>query len=114
MIENERQENVDQGQGPFKGFLLVQCEECGEVAAFCAKRETYGFRCRACGHETGLENLRSVHLHCKCGSHFYYKTNLTDESFTHKCLTCGAPVELELNRKGTAYVTVGERGRRHG
>lgn len=49
----------DEGQGPYKGFLLVVCEECGEARAFCAKRETYSFRCDECGHETALENLRA-------------------------------------------------------
>lgn len=51
----------DEGQGPYKGFLLVVCEECGEIRAFCAKRETYSFRCDECGHETALENLRPMY-----------------------------------------------------
>lgn len=95
-------------QGPYKGFLMVQCEECGETKAFCAKRETYSFKC-ACGHETPLEKLRPLFMHCKCGKTFRYKTNLTSERVTHACLDCKAPVDLELNAKGTAYVTVGER-----
>lgn len=53
--------NPDEGQGPYKGFLLVVCEECGEIKAFCAKRETYSFRCDKCGHETALENLRPMY-----------------------------------------------------
>ena len=98
----------DDDQGPYKGFLLVQCEECGEVKAFCAKRETYGFKC-SCGCETALEKLRPVFMHCKCGKTFRYKTNMTAETFSHTCLSCKAPVDLELNKKRTAYVTVGER-----
>ena len=27
----------DADQGPYKGFLIVQCEECGAIKAFCAK-----------------------------------------------------------------------------
>lgn len=92
----------------YKGFLLVKCEECGEVKAFCAKRETYGFKC-SCGYETALEKLRPVFMHCKCGKTFRYKTNMTAETFSHTCLSCKAPVDLELNKKQTAYVTVGER-----
>lgn len=34
-------QDPDDGQGPYKGFLLIVCEECGAVKAFCAKRETW-------------------------------------------------------------------------
>lgn len=78
----------DADQGPYRGFLIVQCEECGAIKAFCAKHETYGY---------------------KCGKSFSYKTNLTAERVTHTCLACKAPVDLELNSRKTAYVTVGER-----
>lgn len=101
--------NPDEGQGPYKGFLMVVCEECGEVRAFCSKRETYSFRCDKCGHETALENLRPMYMHCKCGKSFRYKTNATAEKITHTCLECKAPVEMELNKNGTAYVTIGVR-----
>lgn len=33
-----RAANPDDGQGPFKGFLMIVCEECGAAKAFCAKR----------------------------------------------------------------------------
>lgn len=95
-------------RGPYKGFLLIECEECGAVKAFCAKRETYGFKC-SCGHETPLENLRPLFMHCKCGKSFRYKTNVTAQTITHTCLNCKAPVDMELNSKGNAYVTVGVR-----
>ena len=94
---------------PYKGFLMVQCEECGAIKAFCAKHETYGYKCGECGHETPLEKLRPLFMHCKCGKSFSYKTNLTADRVTHTCLACKAPVDLELNSRKTAYVTVGER-----
>lgn len=81
----------DADQGPYRGFLIVQCEECGAIKAFCAKHETYGYKCG------------------ECGKSFSYKTNLTAERVTHTCLACKAPVDLELNSRKTAYVTVGER-----
>ena len=99
-------ENVDRGQGPYRGFLMIQCEECGAVKAFCAKRELYGFRCDACRHETPLENLRPMFMRCKCGREFRYRTNLTVPQFTHECLECKSPVDMKLNYMGTAYVTI--------
>lgn len=71
--------------------------------------ETYGYKCGECGHETPLEKLRPLFMHCKCGKSFSYKTNLTADRVTHTCLACKAPVDLELNSRKTAYVTVGER-----
>lgn len=73
----------DEGQGPYKGFLLIVCEECGAVKAFCAKRETYSFRCDECGYETPLENLRPMYMHCKCGKSFRYK------GLPHNTYICG-------------------------
>lgn len=57
----------DADQGPYRGFLIVQCEECGAIKAFCAKHETYGYKCGECGHETPLKKLRPLFMHCKCG-----------------------------------------------
>ena len=48
-------------------------------------------------------------MHCKCGKSFRYKTNVTAQTITHTCLNCKAPVDMELNSKGNAYVTVGVR-----
>lgn len=53
----------DADQGPYRGFLIVQCEECGAIKAFCAKHETYGYKCGECGHETPLEKLRPLFMH---------------------------------------------------
>lgn len=100
--------NPDADQGPYKGFLMVQCEECGAIKAFCAKHETYGYKCGECGHETPLEKLRPLFMHCKCGKSFSYKTNLTADRLTHTCLACKAPVDLELNSrkiKAAGYAT---------
>ena len=96
-------------EGPYKGFLMVKCEGCGAVKGFRAKYETYGFRCDKCGEVTPLEGLRPMHLQCKCGRKFHYKTNLTERTITRECLACHAPVDLMLNARGTAYVTVGDR-----
>lgn len=96
---------ADEDQGPYKGFLMIECEKCHEVKAFCAKRETYNFRCD-CGHNTPLKNLRPLFMHCKCGESFRYKTNITRPKVSHTCIVCKAPVDMEINKKNTAYVTV--------
>ncbi len=107
--ETWNSDRVDNDQGPFKGFLMLECEECGEVRAFCAKRETYSFKCD-CGHVTPLESLRPMFMHCKCGKDFRYRTNITRPTVSHTCIVCHAPVDMELNKKETAYVTIGVRG----
>lgn len=96
----------------YKGFLLIRCPECGEVRGFCAKDYVQEVSCRKCGATMPLENLIPAHVNCaKCGKHFKYKTNVnTSEPVPFKCLNCGAPVDLELNGKGTALVTMVDRG----
>ena len=46
-------------------------------------------------------------MNCKCGKEAKYRTNITSETYEVKCLQCGQPVDICLNRRVTAYVTVG-------
>lgn len=92
----------------YRGFLLIKCPACGKLHGFCAKNPTSAYRC-SCGETTELHGLLPAHLKCKCGSEFTYKTNVADTTFDYPCLNCGSPVDLELNRRGTAYVTIGGR-----
>lgn len=91
----------------WRGFLYIECEDCGEVKGFYSKHELKFHRCK-CGHHTGLNDQRAAHVRCKCGGTFTYKTNKREDRFTIDCLDCGAPVNLELGKRGTAYVTVDE------
>lgn len=93
----------------YRGFLLIKCPVCGKLRGFCAKQPITSSICRECGHDIKLHDLLPVHLKCKCGSDFTYKTNVTEPTFDYPCLKCGSPVDLELNRRGTAYVTIGGR-----
>lgn len=99
----------DLPEGPqlYKGFLLVKCEKCGKLRGFCAKAPTSYSKCE-CGHRTELRDLKPAYLKCKCGSVFKYKTNVSEEVFDFPCLKCGNPVDLQLNKRGNAYVTIGE------
>ena len=98
--------------GYYKGFLIIRCEECGQVKAFCARKEIVFFRCDKCGHQTFLHDLKPLYMNCECGEKFRYKTNITDRILTRKCLSCDAPIDMELNKSGTAYVTIGSNWRR--
>lgn len=107
--DDERPEAAPQaGPSTYKGFLLIKCEHCGEVKGFCAKIPASRNACSKCGKVTELRGLKPLHLKCKCGSEFTYRTNMTDEAFDWPCLNCGSPVDLELNRRGDTYVTVGD------
>lgn len=91
----------------YKGFLLVECQHCGRRKGFCTKKRITESRCE-CGEYTPLKNMIPAHLKCKCGKTYKYLTNITDQEFEFDCLTCGSPVDLRLNKRQTAYVTVGD------
>ncbi len=100
----------DRIEGPFAGFLLIRCDECGKVAAYRAKQPRYAHRCTNCGEDTLLESLKPVYMECSCGRKYRYLTNITDETFTHKCMHCGRDVMMTLGHRKTAYVTVAAKG----
>lgn len=89
----------------YKGFLYIECEECGTVKGFCIKSPIEYHKCE-CGHETALRNLRTAHVRCECESNFKYNTNIQRDAFTINCLHCGSPVDMELGGKGKSFVSV--------
>ncbi len=93
----------------YTGFFLIQCGHCGTRRGFYAKNGIGSYLC-ACGERTELHNLKLLHLHCKCGKYFRYKTNATEESFDYPCLECGSPVTLKLNWRGDTYITEEKEG----
>ncbi len=107
LFGNMQTEQAEGEAEEYKGFLMIKCEKCGTVKGFCAKTPISEYKCE-CGGKTKLHGLKMVHLHCKCGSHFKYKTNIADERFEYNCLTCGSPVDLELNSRRNTYVTIGD------
>lgn len=106
-MQATQEEKAEQEPEEYKGFLMIKCEKCGNIKGFCAKTPISEYTC-SCGGKTKLHGLKMVHLHCKCGSYFKYKTNITDERFEYNCLECGSPVDLELNSRRNTYVTVGD------
>lgn len=102
--ENKGASTTDQKL--YKGFLLIRCSKCGQVRGFCAKEPIAASQCRACSGFTPLGELVPMQVRCKCGSVFRYKTNLTEDTFSYRCLSCGAPVDLTYNKKSGRYQTV--------
>lgn len=91
-----------------KGFLIVECEKCGQTREFCSRAEITSNRCHSCGHITTLDKtyMRPAYAKCKCGRDFKYQTNATADTITINCIACGSPIDMQLNGRGTAYVTL--------
>lgn len=95
-----------------KGFLIVECESCGQTREFCSRAEITSNRCHSCGHVTTLDKtyMRLAYAKCKCGREFKYQTNATGDTITINCIACGSPIDMQLNGRGTAYVTLRDAG----
>lgn len=95
-----------------KGFLIVECENCGQTREFCSRAEITSNRCHSCGHVTTLDKtyMRPAYAKCKCGREFKYQTNATGDTITINCIACGSPIDMQLNGRGTAYVTLRDAG----
>lgn len=95
-----------------KGFLIVECENCGQTREFCSRAEITSNRCYSCGHVTTLDKtyMRPAYAKCKCGREFKYQTNATGDTITINCIACGSPIDMQLNGRGTAYVTLPDAG----
>lgn len=90
----------------YRGFLIIKCRSCGNVHAFCPKQPVKSYNCPQCNSTTELVGMRPAFIHCECGGDFKYRTNIQDKQFTYTCFKCGSPVEMELNGKGNAFVTI--------
>ena len=92
----------------YRGFLVVKCERCGAIRAFCSKTLIGKFIYGNCGHETPfLPNMARVDVICKCGNHATYQTNITDDHFDIPCVACGSPIDVEYNYKEKQYQSMG-------
>lgn len=114
----EAEETEDTGpeasfsQRAVKGFLIAECENCGQTREFCSRAEITSNRCHSCGHVTTLDKtyMRPAYAKCKCGREFKYQTNATGDTITINCIACGSPIDMQLNGRGTAYVTLRDAG----
>lgn len=113
MAKKIRPEYIIRHEG-YKGFLVIQCPECGKIRAFMTKNEIIWYRCKRCREVFPLEAMRRVYVNgCPCcGTRLRYLTNAVGESFDIKCINCKAPVDLLWNEKHKAFVSITEQERR--
>ena len=94
--------------GGLAGFVSIRCGGCGKVVNTCLHLRTPVFRCRDCGHETGLEQVSNIHMKCaRCGFTGKYRTNRTEKEIQMECLNCADIVYLTRIRRGN-YVPEAE------
>lgn len=89
----------------YKGFLAIQCKDCGMINAYCAKRDSAYYRCR-CGGVTEMKNMVNAYAYCECGRRSVYQTNTEEAVFDINCISCGCPVTVQWNSKSKSYQTV--------
>lgn len=90
----------------YRGFLLIQCEHCGQRKSFNANSPIDTFRCEKCHQYTPLRNLTPVFAECECGKHWKYRTNETADLLEINCLECGSPISLAFNARKKVYATI--------
>lgn len=90
----------------YKGFLLIECEHCHKVRAFCSKYELGYYTCKCGRHTPFKEPLVKVDMKCECGKHYTYYTNRKETAFDINCLECGSPVAVKYNEHEKCYQTI--------
>lgn len=99
------QDDQDEREG-YKGFLRIRCTRCDKMKLFCTKKRLTGYYCE-CGGYTDLDDLVEINARCSvCGHTWGYRTNNTDPLDEITCLSCGAPITLERDKRGN-YRTIG-------
>ena len=100
------EERVKQGKTGYSGFIIMECETCGNVRTFYTKESIEFNYCKECGKATELKVMRKVKAECKCGNKIRYKTNSKSPIIGIDCFICGAPIDLEFNPRTKAYSTM--------
>ena len=90
--------------------MLIECAQCGNVHAFCAKQPITTYRCGKCGHHTPLANMRRLRVMCECGSKYNYRTNIVTQQMDVNCFKCGCPVAVEWSERRIQYEPIGWAG----
>lgn len=112
--EHERTETKDtlqqeetQEEKRYKGFLHLECPNCGTIKSFNSAKEIKGYHCFECGEDALFEEeLKPLYVNCECGKSYKYMTNMKEQMFDIECLNCGNPVAVKWNEKKQVYETI--------
>lgn len=110
VVPDKKKDEPSGVPGPYKGFMHIQCPQCGVIRNFCVKKETETFYCDKCNAKVQLENMAKVLLRCECGKVASYYTNRYDAVFDIECVQCQAPVCVEWNKRAKKYTTISNGG----
>lgn len=98
---------TNDGMFTYKGFIQWKCKDCGNVRAFCLKKESKGVHCMSCNSDHLFEEpLKPIYAQCECGKSFKYMTNMDEETFDMNCIDCGSPIPIKWNEKKGIYETI--------
>ena len=96
-----------QAQRKYRGTMFVHCPHCGrEFFYYQNEPSSECTRCN-CGNTFRLEDMKSIRAYCKCGNQIRAMTNESSSVITIICHTCGAPLDLEYNKKENRYENMG-------
>lgn len=88
------------------GYILAECEECGNTFWFRERGEAQEVICKECGHTTKLEEQAKAKLTCpECGKVWKYKTNAMGLTVNIGCPACKAEMEGKWDKERQMYVS---------
>lgn len=89
----------------YRGFMILTCEACGKSYTINAREPVTETACKACGHVTALDGMAEVEMCCpSCGRTWRYKTNSEQADVSAHCISCGAVMVSEWDRKLRRYM----------
>lgn len=102
--ETERRLELPEDAGLVKSILRT-LGACGKSYTINAREPVTETACKACGHVTALEEMAAVEMCCPdCGKTWRYKTNSEQADVSARCVSCGAVMVSEWDRKLRRYV----------
>ncbi|MBS4981933.1 MAG: hypothetical protein KHZ72_11435 [Lachnospiraceae bacterium] len=105
--QDTSQQEEKQEEKRYKGFLHLECPNCGTIKSFNSAKEIKGYHCFECGEDMIFEEeLKPLYVNCECGNSYRYMTNIKEQIFDIDCLNCGSPVAVKWNEKKLVYETI--------
>lgn len=96
------QKEPEQG---YRGFLLLECGQCGKMRGFNARVPIAEQTCRSCGYVTVLKDMARADLYCPtCKKMWRYKTNTTNPEISWPCVTCGTVMYSKWDKQLSRYL----------